>query len=254
MISQGGELDKKLQTTLNRLNANVFYREFSFSKNSFTPVPGRSKELADHIVWIDDLLIIFQLKERENVSSSEEAHRSWFHNKVLKKATKQVRDTLQYLREYPEIHIQNERGHTFNISSASPRRIVKLVVYSGSASLPADLSRMRFHDSRSAGFMHIMTWPDYIEVCTTLITPAELVEYFEFREKAINRRLAEGGGPSESALLGQFLYGDFDFAPNERYIEYLKKLKHDEADFDIFHFLDHLGDHIVYEEFEGDER
>ena len=49
---------------LSGINDNIFLREFSFNKNKFNLNPQEEVEFADHVIWIDDLLIIFQLKER----------------------------------------------------------------------------------------------------------------------------------------------------------------------------------------------
>ena len=43
------------------LNANVFLREFSFSRTRFKPVGGTEVELADHVVRIVDLVFLYQL-------------------------------------------------------------------------------------------------------------------------------------------------------------------------------------------------
>ena len=91
-------------------NLIIEYKEFSFSKNGFCPAPGESKEFADHVTWLDDLLIIYQLKERsQNTEDPIDADKKWFENKVVKKATRQIRDTLQFLQEYSEIELRNHR-------------------------------------------------------------------------------------------------------------------------------------------------
>lgn len=89
-----------LEEHLAALNANVFWREFSFSKNEFFPSPAEPSELADHIVWIEDLLIAYQLKERTaGPRATAHTERKWFERKVLGDATRQVRDTLRYLED-----------------------------------------------------------------------------------------------------------------------------------------------------------
>ena len=235
-----------LESHLAKLNADIFYREFSFSRNDFTPIQGKTKEFADHIVWIDDLLIIYQLKERNiNKETSDKSERNWFERKVLGVATKQVRDTLQFLQDYPEINIQNQRGHLFNVNSQSLNHLIKLIIYDPNPKLPESCLRIRHHISSTAGFLHIITWSDYIGVCSILLTPAELIEYFEFREKIIQRWESV---PSEPALVGQFLLGDYDVQPNEEYVKYLKGLQTNNSDFDISYILDGIGDHIDYYE------
>lgn len=46
-----------------RISSNVFYKEFTFHKNNFI-TPRGQKELADNVLWIDDLLFLIQVKER----------------------------------------------------------------------------------------------------------------------------------------------------------------------------------------------
>ncbi|NEW81933.1 MAG: hypothetical protein GZ094_06175 [Mariniphaga sp.] len=66
------------------LNSNFFFKEFTFSSNKFkVDEKGEELELADNVVWLDDLLMIIQVKERnKSVNSNIE---NWFKNKFLKK-------------------------------------------------------------------------------------------------------------------------------------------------------------------------
>ncbi len=240
-----------LEDLLAELNKNVFYREFSFSTNEFTLAPGETKEFADHVVWIDDLLVIYQLKQRvPRGVITEESERKWFKREVVNKATRQIRDTLRFLEQHPEISITNQRGHVFNVSGASLKHFVKLVVYEASASLPTDCLDIRHHLSRTGGgFIHILPWADYLGICQTLITPAEVNEYLTFRERVIGSWGTEL--PSEPALVGQFLSGDDQARPGEQYVELLKRLKRNSADFDIFFLLDGVADRIEHWEGPG---
>ncbi len=180
------------------LNKSVFYREFSFSKNEFVAVsPGEAKEFADHVVWIDDLLMIYQLKQREATDvADEEVERVWFKKRVLGDATRQVRDTLRFLQEHTIINITNERGHTLNVNSATIKHVVKLVLYQPSPGLPADCRAVKHHVSKTAGFIHVLSWDDYLDMCQTLITPAEVAEYFDFRQDVLTK-WPRGDLPSE---------------------------------------------------------
>ena len=64
------------------LNEHFFFKEFTYSKNTFSPHPSTEIELADSIIWLGELAIIFQLKER-NVSGSTtiEKEKTWFEKK-----------------------------------------------------------------------------------------------------------------------------------------------------------------------------
>lgn len=234
-----------LESLAARLNTDLFYREFSFSKNKFKPIPAQEKEFADLVVWIDDLLIIFQLKQRDSIlKTSEKIEGQWFKKKVLGKAVKQVKDTLNYLNQYAEITIRNERGHAFNLKSQALKHIVKLILYAPNDILPSDCLAIRHHVSRGRDFIHIVQWQDYISLCSVLITPAEVIEYFEFREKIIKKWTGKTGITTERALVGQFLSGCDDMEPNENFAEFVEKYVSDITEFDISSVLSQIGDRI----------
>ena len=234
-----------LEDVLAELNKSVFYREFSFSKNKFTPSPGVEMEFADHVIWIDDLLMIYQLKEREaGGTASAGSERKWFRSSVIGKGSKQVRDTLRFLKEHPEIRIENQRGHVFDVKSASIKKMAKLIVYAPGKALLADCLEVRHHLSKTGGgFIHVLQWTDYLGICRTLVTPAEVVEYLEFREQMIRHWASRIQTPSEVALVGQFLSGD-QGSPKESFAEYARRLKQEYGEFDLSHVLGKIGEHI----------
>jgi hypothetical protein len=239
-----------LEALVADLNKNVFYREFSYSKNVFVqPGTEAEKEFADHVVWIGELLIIYQLKERDDESvQSEDGERKWFKNKVLRAATEQVRATLQYLKKHPAIDITNERGHVLNVSSAKVKQLVKLIIYKPSSLLPKDCLAIKCHvRPEPVGLTHIVTWDDYQGICSTLVTPAEVAEYFDFRERLL-RKYPESDLPSERALVGQFLKGDLDEAPDEKNAALVSNLITDLDAFDISFLLHGAAERIEYQE------
>jgi hypothetical protein len=223
-------------------------REFSFSENTFCPRPGQEVEFADHAIWIDDLLLLYQLKERARVSStSPERERRWFQKKVLRDATKQVRDTLRYLEAQPEISITNQRGHTINIKEYSSTRVVKIVVYAADVVLPEDCRQVKHHRSSTGGFIHVVGQRDYLGICETLITPGEVAEYFAFREELISRWNDHVEMPPEAALVGQFLISDDPREePRKDYYRNLYSLQEDPSEFDLSSIFESFGERIEY--------
>lgn len=235
-----------LEEHLAELNTNVFWREFSFSKNEFFPSPAEPSELADHVVWIEDLLFAYQLKERTaGPRATARTERNWFERKVLGDATRQVRDTLRYLEEHEEIRIENQRGHVFKVSGRALRKVVKLVVYAPAANLPEDCRRVKHHTSSSGGaaLIHVLALEDYLEICQTLFTPAEIAEYFDFRERTIEGWPEAALRVSEQALLGQFLSGDEGAGPDESYAEYFTSFENDVEEFDLTFLLRDFAEH-----------
>lgn len=233
-----------LEENIAALNKNIFLREFSFSKNKFKPNPNEELELADHIIWIDKLLIAYQLKEREVVrAGSAEGERNWFERKVLGKGTKQIRDTLKFLSEHPNISIENERGHVFNVNSSSADHVVKVVVYAPGINLPIECRNVKHYTSSTAGLIHILPLEDYVGVCRNLITPSEIAEYFDYREEVLGKWSSEVKQLPEQAILGQFLWGDFSICPNEESVGYLIALEKDINSFDITNLLYNFAEH-----------
>src|ERR1019366_5770881 len=117
----------------------LFLEEFVFARNKFTPPASSELEVADAVVLLGDVLLIFQIKERLiDRRASISAEQKWFEKKVLGQATKQVRDTLNYLQAYSEILIPNARGHKFNLAASSHADIIKIVIYAPSPKLPND--------------------------------------------------------------------------------------------------------------------
>lgn len=222
-----------LEQYTSELNSNVFFREFSFARNNFSPKPKEELEFADHVVWLDDLLFVFQCKERNISESNSDDEKRWFNNKVVRKATKQIRNTLGYLIDYKEIHLTNDRNHIFNIATAQLKSIDKIVLYSAHDTLPINCRNKKYHNSSSVGFIHIFNIGDYMGICETLVTPTEIHHYLSYREELINQWEKETAEIPEYALLGHFLYGDLSVEPSIECKKYLMTLKDDRVEWDF---------------------
>src|SRR6266581_8650916 len=113
----------RFEGALGRLNESYFFREFTFSTNTFRPDKRTELELADAVVWLDEFLIVVQVKERYaafGATSTDEEN--WFNREVLGKAVTQIGNTLQYLHSYDSIGLANNQGHTFNLADAKDKR------------------------------------------------------------------------------------------------------------------------------------
>jgi hypothetical protein len=235
-----------LENYLSQINESIFYKEFSFSRNEFSPHQASELEFADHVIWLDDLLVTFQLKERDlSGTHTQETEITWFERKVLGAATRQIRDTLRYLNTYEEINITNERGHIFNVISSKINKRIHVVSYSPHDLLPKEYRRKKFHLSSTAGFIHMIPIYDYVGICQTLITPAEVSEYFEFRKEMSTRHEGKVNFLPEQALIGQFLYGTLDAVPNIDFANYLAVFNQAREEFDFSHILRIFEDRIV---------
>lgn len=228
------------------LNEWHFFREFTYSRNTFRPAPGQEVELADNLLWLSDLLVVYQLKEREPVpGANAETEKRWFERKVLRQATRQVRDTLGYLHAAETIEVQNHRNHTLGLAFGEVRQFHKLVVYLPQDQLPEEYRRIKHHRSRTAGVIHIIPAHDYLGIVRTLLTPAEVAEYLSFREELIDRWETEILVVSEPALIGQYLNGDVESLPSMKFLEYLQRLEHRSEEWDMSGVISRFPDRIT---------
>ncbi|MBT3360487.1 MAG: hypothetical protein HN403_12755 [Rhodospirillales bacterium] len=234
-----------LEQFIAQLHSLAFFEEFTFSANNFSPTPREELELADNLIWFGNFLAILQLKERNpNDEIDETSEQTWFTRKVIKKATKQVRDSLRYLDEHERIQITNERGHVFDIARAALDDVVKLVVYLPGKILPSECRQTKHHESRTAGFIHIIHANDYLEICRTLRIPADIVDYFRHRQMVIEKFGAEATSVPEALMMGHYLSGNVDSPPSMEFHPHLMALQQDEDAFDISGILRSIHDHI----------
>jgi len=228
------------------LHKILFLEEFVFSRNKFVSPASGELELADAVVMLGDVLLIFQIKERlidGKVDAS--AEKKWFDGKVLGKATRQVRDTLRYLQSFPEIFVPNERGHMFNLAANSFAEIIKIVIYFPSPKLPTECRHIHHHVSETGGFIHIMDAHDYVQLSQILRVPQEVIEYFRLRERVLTEFKNECSDLSESALAGHFI-GERDnkTPPNKNSISFLHRLVDDRESWDIAPLLRGLHENL----------
>jgi hypothetical protein len=223
---------------LARLTAFYFFREFTFAKNQFKPEPSLELELADAVIWLDDFLIVTQVKERNApTDTTPEREENWFKDSVLGTATRQIRNTLSYLQKYGSIEIRNEWGHVFDIAAANVNHPHKLVVYNPHELLPERCASKKYHKSSTAGVIHLIPSSYYLEILQTLVTPSEVHEYFLFRETLIDTWGELSSEVPEQAILGQYLRNLPNERPSVTFAEYLAALKQKRDEWDISHII-----------------
>jgi hypothetical protein len=242
-------MNTQSENIVTEISSNVFYKEFTFNKNDFYPIDGK-KELADNVLWLDDLLFIIQVKERNpDKVRSEKEENKWFENAVLRTAKKQIRDSISFFDKYNEIKIRNVRNHQIDISQASKADINKLIIYKPNSSLISERNKcIKFYASQQSGNIHILNIDDYSWVCRFLITPAELDEYLKFRERIYLRHKKIVTDYPEQYILAHFLNTDDETIIQEKYIETLDKLVNDTAEFDVSSILNNFLEKINIDE------
>ncbi|TCU13755.1 hypothetical protein [Rhizobium sullae] len=225
-----------------KLNSSTFWKEFTYSETRFSPRPKQQVELADGIVLIGSLAYVFQLKERTGATEDPEAEGKWFRNKVLGKATKQIRDTLGYLSAHQSIQLTNTQGHSLEVRGAELSDIKKVIVFLATDALPRDCRETQFYISDTAGFMHVIAAQDYLGVLDTLRVPNDIRLYFEYRKSVLPRLREAGTVVEEPDIMVAFL-SEFDLpVPGSR--ERLRAFVQDLEAFDLTSILGDLLAHI----------
>ncbi len=216
------------------LHSLLFFEEFTFGRNRFSHPKSSEVELADAVVMLGDVLLIYQIKERSsNNIKNERSERQWFEKKVLGKAVKQIRDTLAHLNTNTEINVPNERGKFFNLAAQNFSQIIKLIIYRPSSNLPKDCRAVRHYDSKSAGFIHVIEAEDYLQIAKTLRVPIDVVRYLEYRESVLQKFPEDHSEMPEAVIAGHFIGGNPDDLPTFDSLEYLWNLVQDEDKWDL---------------------
>ena len=235
------------ENTVTKINETVFYKEFTFDKNEFYPDDG-TKELADNVIWLDNLLFVNQIKER-NIENSKGNVDNWFKNKVLKKAKNQIKNTIDFLTKYQKIEIKNRKNQTLDISKVENlNNINKLIIYQTQEELSKENKLLKFYESKNSGYIHLFNIVDYYWICEYLITPTELDEYLKFRERIYLKHK-----PIISLCPEQYILAHFLNTPDETYInweypEIFKHIKKDLIDFDFSEYLTDFQNKIIRQE------
>ena len=228
------------------LNEHFFFEEFTYSTNTFRPSASTELELADSIIWLDDMLVVFQLKERGKIGkTSPDREAKWFERKVIGRGTKQIRDSVEYLDAHRSILLRNHRCHEFELRRDAIAGMHKVICYLGNGRLPEACRRKKFHRSRTAGTIHVIAAHDYLGVVRTVLTPFELFEYLAFRQELIEKWGDAVLPVPEPALVGQYLEGDADRRPDPAFMEVLTALEHRADEWDMSGIIKQFAERVT---------
>ena len=142
----------------------------------------------------------------------------------------------------------NDRGRRIAISAgADVGTIIKIVVFNAGADLPVTCVQHRFHESRTAGFIHVIAASDWQNIMHILVTPREIADYLRMREGVSCAHPTAVRAVSEKALVGQFVAQEENTVPSPAFEGAVDRLVDDRASFEILRFLNLFGDRIISE-------
>jgi hypothetical protein len=206
-----------LQEFIAQQSANVFLRAFSFPTTQL-PLPSvDNKVLADRVVMMDEIGFVFQIMEREQkVAARLGDLEKWVVNHVVRRGVKQIQRTRELLATYMGLSLVNGFGHRVLVTPKDPELLVSVIIYRVPPRTRA-FRAARFKRNKRGDFVHILRDSDYFEISRHFGTPAELLDYFSFRQEVLTTWDAPATGVSEAALIGQYLLEDYASQPDERF-------------------------------------
>jgi len=204
---------------ITQVNQNVFFKEFTFDKNDFMIDNHNKVELADNVLWLDDLMIVIQIKEKD--LSSNSSVEDWFKNKVFKKAKNQIKNTLKYLYEHKTIPIVNGHNDKYILDIRNIVSIHNVVIYKID-SWESDTEFAKKYITQDNSFIHFISFENYVQICRYVITPVELASYLFFREVML-RTYSNIDDLPERYFLALYFQNPTDFTLD---ISYLFDLSH----------------------------
>lgn len=240
-------MQTELERVLAEMNGNVFLREYTFATNQFKSACGQEYELADHVVILPGAILVFQAKERDkSADNSDEAIEKWFKREVLKNACRQLADTRSFFQKEPDLCLPNQRGHVRDLANPSDP-IIQVALYALHGKRPALLTRTSHRQSSKAGFVHILDVQDYLETIRVLALPAEIADYFAFREDCLLR--GQSWEYDEARLVAAFILEQSPSKLKDGTVRnVLADALHDVESFDLGNMLVKYGEKVFYYE------
>lgn len=235
-------LTNSSEKILTDINQNIFYREFTFDKNDFYTMAGNKVELADNVIWLEDWIILIQIKER-NADEAKVSQVKWFENKVLKKAKQQIKQGLRMLNSEEQVNVTNSLGQTFNLRTADIRKIHNLIIYHLNEDPHPDVAGVKMYNCTDGTFVHIISSIDYKYLCHFLMTPAEMNQYLDFRKQLLSQLI-------DKRVPEQYIFVHFmqcpdclDFQPEllNDFTALCKQLDDENSNISMLSFIARLG-------------
>jgi hypothetical protein len=132
------------------------------------------------------------------------------------------------------------------VTPKDPELLVSVIVYRVPPRTRA-FRAARFKQNKKGDFVHILRDSDYFEITRHFSTPAELLDYFSFRQEVLTTWDAPATGVSEAALIGQYLLEDYSSQPDERFAK-VARARGDASWCEFSFVLDSLANTIATQE------
>lgn len=166
------------ESILSAFSQMYFFEEFVQDNLLFTNQNGCEEELADLLLNLGDVVIVIQIKEREEANRTTDIikEKNWFNNK-MRLAKKQTKNTIRVIKEGDLPLFPNKRG--IGKAVRVDAEIVPLVVFMNDSI--RDYPHILEKHSEDGLTINCMSISDFQTMCKELISPAEIIDYLKYR-------------------------------------------------------------------------
>lgn len=159
------------------LSKITFFNEFVFDDLLYIADNKQELELADLIIELDKFVLVLQIKERNQIFSSQEAEEKWMKKTIFDNAISQLKVSISTLINKKGLLFSNEYGQE---TAFNEKIILPIVVFFNSSIK----EYVRSYTSKSTGAkVNIFSFEDFEYMCNNILLPIELLNYLEFRHK-----------------------------------------------------------------------
>ena len=155
-----------------------FFEELVQDNLQYTDQNGNTKELADLILNLGNYVVAIQIKERSEADRTRDSaiEQKWFDDR-MRTAKRQIKNTVDYIRQGALPAFKNKRG--VNITVRSDAEIIPLVVFMNESI--TDYPHILEKHTDEGMTVNCMSLPDFQIMCSELVSPAEMIDYLEYR-------------------------------------------------------------------------
>lgn len=221
---------------LNAFSENFFFKENILSDLKYTPKGQTEVELADAVFVISKYIVAIQLKARNVCDQTDDVvtEEKWLRKKC-KEAKRQVENTLKEIRSGKLPEFTNNRGTGIRLNKDS--EIIPIVMFMNPTI--KDYGLVLQKHSEDGYDINCISYEDFCEVCTKLISPREIIDYFKWRvcvfannaraelflfEDSTGMSLSR---PMESeAAVGSFLHAKYGLGVKQQNSEYIEAFRY----------------------------
>lgn len=157
------------------LNRKFYFDDFVLT-NLYYMKDGIRMEICDGLIEFEDRYIIIQIKERNCQEDSN--NQKWLVRKVYKKATSQIKNTIDIITQTENLIVQDFYGQQVNIDKT--KSILPIIVFKNEEIL--EYQRV-YHSSTKNININIFSEKDYETMMEKIKVPCEIIDYLLLRQE-----------------------------------------------------------------------